>query len=199
MGKKNRTRSNKQNTSYAMEKIIDEKLLAHEIVKAYEEAERYRNAEKEKQEKKEREEWLRFLNQKKYPLNEKWFLRKYHEFRNDFFGAKKLLFIKKEEVRDIRATFGLLRLAVIGIFSLCKWILYGCAAGLIYCVWNHTVELALGATIAIVLWVFARIFRIAAFEIESIQDGNLIIALFSGVLSFVAVVTAIVAIIVDKV
>ena len=49
MGKKNRTRSNKQNTSYAMEKIIDEKLLAHEIVKAYEEAERYRNAEKEKQ------------------------------------------------------------------------------------------------------------------------------------------------------
>ena len=197
MGKKNRTRSNKQNTSYSMDKIIDEKLLAHEIVKAYEEAERYRNAEKEKQEKKEREEWLRFLNQKKHPLNEKWFLRKYHEFRNDFFGAKKLLFIKKEEVRDIRATFGLLRLAVIGIFSLCKWILYGCAAGLIYCVWNHTVELALGATIAIVLWVFARIFRIAAFEIESIQDGNLIIALFSGVLSFVAVVTAIVAIIVD--
>ena len=36
-------------------------------------------------------------------------------------------------------------------------------------------------------------------EIEKIEDGNLIIAIFSGVLSFVAVVIAIVAIIVDKV
>ena len=77
--------------------------------------------------------------------------------------------------------------------------MYVCAASLIYCVWNHTVELALGATIATVLWVFARIFRIAALEVEAIQDGNLIIALFSGVLSFVSVVTAIVAIVVDKV
>ena len=198
MNKKNKAK-NKQNISSVMEKTIDEKLLAREIVKAYEEAEHYKNAEKEKQEKKEHEEWLQFLNQKEYPLNEKWFLRKYHEFRNDFLGVRKLLFIKKEEVRDVRATFGLLRLAVIGVFSLCKWILYVCAAGLIYCVWNHTVELALGTTISIALWVFARMFRIAAFEVEKIQDGNLIIALFSGVLSFVAVVTAIVAIVVNKV
>ena len=198
MNKKNKAK-NKQNISSVMEKTIDEKLLAREIVKAYEEAERYKNAEKEKQEKKEHEEWLKFLNQKEYPLNEKWFLRKYHEFRNDFLGVRKLLFIKKEEVRDVRATFGLLRLAVIGVFSLCKWILYVCAVWLIYCVWNHTVELALGTTISIALWVFARMFRIAAFEVEKIQDGNLIIALFSGVLSFVAVVTAIVAIVVDKI
>ena len=120
MGKKNKTKNNKQNASSAMEKTIDEKLLAREIVKAYEEAEYYRNVEREKQEKKEHEEWLKFLNQKEYPLNEKWFLRKYHEFRNDFFGVRKLLFIKKEEVRDVRATFGLMRLAVICVFSLCK-------------------------------------------------------------------------------
>ena len=119
MNKKNKAK-NKQNISSVMEKTIDEKLLAREIVKAYEEAERYKNAEKEKQEKKEHEEGLKFLNQKEYPLNEKWFLRKYHEFRNDFLGVRKLLFIKKEEVRDVRATFGLLRLAVIGVFSLCK-------------------------------------------------------------------------------
>ena len=199
MGKKNRTRNNKQNTSYAMEKIIDEKLLAREIVKAYEEAERYRNAEKEKQEKKEHEEWLRFLNQKEYPLNEKWFLRKYHEFRNDFFAAKKLLFIKEKEVRDIRATFGLMKLAVAGIFSLCELVLYICAVWLICLVCNDKIKLVAGGAIAFVLWVFARIFRIAAFEAGKIQDGNLIIALFSGVLSFVAVVTAIVAIVIDKV
>lgn len=196
MNKKNKAK-NKQNISSVMEKTIDEKLLAREIVKAYEEAERYKNAEKEKQEKKEHEEWLKFLNQKEYPLNEKWFLRKYHEFRNDFLGVRKLLFIKKEEVRDVRATFGLLRLAVIGVFSLCKWILYVCAVWLICLACNDTIKLVAGAAIAFVLWVFARIFRIAAFEIEMIQERNLIIALFSGALSFVAVVTAIVAIVID--
>ena len=70
---------------------------------------------------------------------------------------------------------------------------------MIYGICNNSIEIALGCMIAIVLWVFARIFRIASFEIEKIEDGNLIIAIFSGVLSFVAVVIAIVAIIVDKV
>lgn len=92
-----------------------------------------------------------------------------------------------------------MRLAVIGIFALCKWVLYLCAASMIYGIWNNSIEIALGCMIAIVLWVFARIFRIASFEIEKIEDGNLIIAIFSGVLSFVAVIIAIVAIIVDKV
>lgn len=83
MSKKNKTK-NKQNISSVTEKTIDEKLLAREIVKAFEEVERDKNVEKEKQKKKEHKEWLKFLNQKEYPLNEKWFLRKYHAFRNDF-------------------------------------------------------------------------------------------------------------------
>lgn len=98
----------------------------------------------------------------------------------------------------MRATFGLMRLATSGVFTLCKWALYLFAASMIHGVWNDTIETALGCMIAVVLWVFARIFRIASFEVEKIDDGNLIIAIFSGVLSFVAVVIAIVAIIVDK-
>ena len=198
MGKKKRT-NNKQNTSSNTLKNIDEKVLAREIIKAHEEYEHYRQTEKEKEEKKRQEEWLKILNQKEYPSNEKWILRKCHKLRNDFFLLKNLLFIKAKDVRDMRATFGLMRLAVSGIFSLCKWVLYFCAASMIYGVWNDTIEKALGCMIAVVLWLFARIFRIASFEVEKIEDGNLIIAIFSGVLSFVAVVIAIVAIIIDKV
>ena len=198
MGKKKRT-NNKQNTSSNTLKSIDEKVLAREIVKAHEEYEHYRQTEKEKEEKRQQEEWLKTLNQKEYPPNEKWIWRKCHQIRNDFFLFKNLLFIKTKDVKDMRATFGLMRLAVIGIFALCKWVLYLCAASMIYGIWNNSIEIALGCMIAIVLWVFARIFRIASFEIEKIEDGNLIIAIFSGVLSFVAVVIAIVAIIVDKV
>ena len=198
MGKKKRT-NNKQNTSSNTLKSIDEKVLAREIVKAHEEYEHYRQTEKEKEEKRQQEEWLKTLNQKEYFPNEKWIWRKCHQIRNDFFLFKNLLFIKAKDVKDMRATFGLMRLAVIGIFALCKWVLYLCAASMIYGIWNNSIEIALGCMIAIVLWVFARIFRIASFEIEKIEDGNSIIAIFSGVLSFVAVVIAIVAIIVDKV
>lgn len=198
MGKKKRT-NNTQNASLTTMKNIDEKVLAREIIKAHEEYEHYRQTEKEKEEKKRQEEWLKTLNQKEYPTNEKWIWRKCHQIRNDFFLFKNLLFIKAKDVKDMRATFGLMRLAVIGIFALCKWVLYLCAASMIYGIWNNSIEIALGCMIAIVLWVFARIFRIASFEIEKIEDGKLIIAIFSGVLSFVAVVIAIVAIIVDKV
>ena len=198
MGKKKRT-NNKQNSSSTTMKNFDEKVLAREIIKAHEEYEHYRQTEKEKEEKKRQEEWLKTLNQKEYPPNEKWIWRKCHQIRNDFFLFKNLLFIKAKDVKDMRATFGLMRLAVIGIFALCKWVLYLCAASMIYGIWNNSIEIAIGCMIAIVLWVFARIFRIASFEIEKIEDGNLIIAIFSGVLSFVAVVIAIVAIIVDKV
>ena len=198
MGKKKRT-NNRQNSSSTTMKNIDEKVLAREIIKAHEEYEHYRQTEKEKEEKRQQEEWLKTLNQKEYPPNEKWIWRKCHQIRNDFFLFKNLLFIKAKDVKDMRATFGLMRLAVIGIFALCKWVLYLCAASMIYGIWNNSIEIALGCMIAIVLWVFARIFRIASFEIEKIKDGNLIIAIFSGVLSFVAVIIAIVAIIVDKV
>lgn len=198
MGKKKRI-NNRQNSSSISIKNIDEKVLAREIIKAHEEYEHYRQTEKEKEEKKRQEEWLKTLNQKEYPSNEKWIWRKYHQIRNDFFLFKNLLFIKAKDVKDMRATFGLMRLAVIGIFALCKWILYLCASAMVYGVWSKAIELPLGLMIAFVLWVFARIFRIASFEIEKIEDGNLIIAIFSGVLSFVAVVIAIVAIIVDKV
>lgn len=199
MSKRKTQKKNKQNEPSAKEKNIDEKVLAHEIIKAYEEYELRKNVEREKHEKKRQEEWFKILNQKDCPSNEKWLLRKCYQFRNAFFLFKNLLFIKAKDVRDMRATFGLMRLAVLGIFSSCKWILYLCAASMIYGVWNDTIKLAVGCIWALIFWLFARIFRIASFEIEKIEDGNLIIAIFSGVLSFVAVVIAIVAIIVDKV
>ena len=199
MGKKKTTKNNKQNTSSTTTINIDEKILARELIKAHEAYEQFRNEEKEKEERKHQEEWLKTLNQKEFPLNEKRFSQKCHKFRNDFFLIKSLLFIKARDVRDMRATFSLMQLAVICIFALCKWVLYLCAASMIYGVWNDTIEIVVGCMLAIAFWAFARIFRIASFEIEKIDDGNLITAIFSGVLSFVAVVIAIVAIVVDKV
>lgn len=71
MGKKKRT-NNKQSASSIAMKNIDEKVLAHEIIKAHEEYEHHKIIEKEKEDKKRQDEWLKILNQKEYPSNEKW-------------------------------------------------------------------------------------------------------------------------------
>ena len=198
MSKKKKPKNNKQNSLLVKVEGIDEKALAREIIEAYAEYEHHKKTEEDEKEQVLQEEWLKILNQKDYPKEEPFFGRKCHKIRNDFFLLKNVLFIKSKDVRDMRATFGLMQLCVEGIFWFCKWVLYICAASIIYGICIGAISVVLGSMLAFVLWVLARLFRIASFEIEKIQDGNLLIAIFSGALSFAAVVIAIITIVVDK-
>ena len=153
----------------------------------------------EKREQENQKEWNQILGQKEYPENENWFWKNVHKKRNDIVALYKLLFFKQKDVRDPRATFVLISLATMGIFSICKWMLYIFVISIIVGMFKMKIDILLGITLSFVLWMLARIFRMASFEVEKIRDGNLLIAIFSGVLSFVAVIIAIVAIIVDKV
>ena len=126
-------------------------------------------------------------------------LENVHKKRNDIVGLVKLLFFKQKDIRDPRATFALMNLATVGVFSICKWILYIVVIAIILGIIQLKVDFFLGITVSFVLWMLARIFRMASFEIEKIRDGNLLIAIFSGALSFVAVAIAIIALFIDKV
>ena len=50
---------------------------------------------------------------------------------------------------------------------------------------------------ALGVWLFARAFRIAMFEVAKIKDANMLIAVFSGCISFVAVLISIVSLLVS--
>lgn len=119
MGKKKRT-NNKQNSSSTTMKNIDEKVFAREIIQAYEEFEQKKKFEVEKRERENQKEWNQILGQKEYPENENWFWKNVHKKRNDIVALYKLLFFKQKDVRDPRATFVLMSLATMGIFSICK-------------------------------------------------------------------------------
>lgn len=179
--------------------FVDEQVISRAIVKAYFEIENKKKENEQNISEKEQNEWRYFLRQKDYSDNEKWFIKRWHHFRNDFVGMWRLLFINPKEVKDMRATYELMRFAIKEILVVCKWLIYTLAMFMVYCACTDAINVVFGSLIAIALWAFARIFRIASFEVEKIDDGNLIIAIFSGVLSFVAVVIAIVAIIVDKI
>ena len=107
------------------------------------------------------------------------------------------MFINSKTVKDMRAIFALMSIAVTGIFALLKWFLYIVCIALIVLMVKKEIDVILGMAWAFILWMFARVFRIAIYEIQGTKDGNLLTAIFSGVLSFVAVVIAIIAIVVE--
>lgn len=176
---------------------IEESTLTQAIVKAYQIIEENKKEEENRLANRAKKEWQKVIGQKEYPENEKWYLKKVHEIRNNWNAMWSLFFFKSENVRDIRTTLGLMQLAVIGIFTICKWCLYFISLAMVYSVLTNGVDVILHLSFAFATWMFARVFRIAVFEIEKMKDGNLLIAIFSGCISFTAMVVAIITLLVD--
>ena len=164
------------------------------IVKAHQMIEKQKVEKEIELEKNENREWKEIMGQKEYPENEKWYLKILHIARNNFMSVWNLLFFKSKNARDLRATFSLVKLAVVEIFKIGKWCLYFVSFAAVVSAFQNRGENLSNLAIAFVIWAFARLFRIAAFEVEKVKDGNLLIALFSGCISFVAMLVAIIAI-----
>ncbi len=204
MGKKQRSKNGqkKQNNQQKQKEItqvneIEESALTQAIVRAYQIIEKNKKEEEARLANQAKKEWQRVIGQKEYPDNEKWFWKKIHAIRNNWNAMWSLFFFKSENVRDIRTTLGLMQLAVIGIFTICKWCLYFISLAMVYLILINGVDVVSHLSFAFVTWMFARVFRIAVFEIEKMKDGNLLIAIFSGCISFAAMVVAIITLLVD--
>ena len=195
--KQKQNNKKKHNSVNSNQTIIDSKIMADAIVEAYQIIEKDKGEKATELEKNERKEWQEIMGQKEYPENEKWYLKRFHIARNNFMSIWNLLFFKSKNARNLRATFSLIQLAVVEIFKLCKWCLYFISFAATISAFQNGVENLSNLAIAFVIWAFARLFRIASFEVEKVKDGNLLIALFSGCISFVAMVVAIIAIFVE--
>lgn len=204
MGKKRRSKNGqkKQNNQQKQKEItqvneLEESALTQAIVRAYQIIEKNKKEEEARLANQAKKEWQRVIGQKEYPDNEKWFWKKIHAIRNNWNAMWSLFFFKSENVRDIRTTLGLMQLAVIGIFTICKWCLYFISLAMVYLILINGADVVSHLSFAFVTWMFARVFRIAVFEIEKMKDGNLLIAIFSGCISFAAMVVAIITLLVD--
>lgn len=69
---------------------------------------------------------------------------------------------------------------------------------MIYFAFKGDVDIIAYLLIAAITWMFGRAFRIAIFEIDKIRDDNLLISIFSGCISFVAMVVAIIALFISQ-
>lgn len=190
-------KSQKQNSDVQIDvKNVNEEILAQAIVKAYFDAEEKKIKKENEDKEKAHREWLEFLGQKEYPENENRLKKMWHKVCNDLRLLMKLLFISRKDVKNTRATFALMSLTIVCVFTIIKWCLYGAVVLFIAMIILQKIS-HIGIFGAAICFVLARVFRIASFEIEEMQDDNLLTAVFSGVLSFVAVIISIIAIILN--
>lgn len=195
--KKNKNSEKQKNSVSSNQIIIYDQMMVDAIVKAYQIIEKQKVENEIELEKNEKREWREIMGQKEYPENEKWYLKRLHIARNNWIAIWNLLFFKSKNARDLRATFSLIQLAVVEIFKLCKWCLYFVSFAIVISALQNGGDSLSNIAIAIVIWAFARLFRIASFEVEKVKDGNLLIALFSGCISFVAMIIAIITIFIE--
>lgn len=193
--KKRKSKSKiKDNKVLTLDKI-EESVLTQAIVESYRIIQKEKKEEAVALKNEQQREWYEIIGQKIYDNEESRIKKKVHELRNSVVAFWKLLFMRSDEVRDPRATFALISMSIISTFSLCKWGLYFGAAFVLALAFKGTINPMSGIVGALFIWIFARIFRVAGYEVEKLKDGNLLIAIFSGILSFVAVILAILALV----
>ena len=195
-----RRRSDK-GTSPAMSsnqgETFDYKKLAEAIVLAQKEAEAHENKEKDKQAEKQWQEWQNVLGQKKYSKENR-FTRILHQCRNNAVGFFKIMVLPQKEARSDVATLGLIRISLIGVFWCIKWLCYLLTAALVFSsfysiedkAWTFSIEILPYAFISLM---FARIIRIAIFEIEKMKGRNYLLSILSAVTALIAMILALVA------
>ena len=144
------------------------------------------------------EKWQKMLGYKEYADNEKWYLKWFHNLKNFVGVFLHLLFLKKENATFDFATLVLLQLFLNAVFGVIKWTLY-ILAGFLTFLTVYSPEKGIFAFNALpliyscLLFVLARLVRIAQFEIENMEERGYLIGMLSAVASFVAMVIALFA------
>ena len=217
MSRKSKSRNNSvadgKTTSSQIE--IDYDKLAQSIIKAHNEISRLEEEKRKKEEEKEKIEFEKqtaerkierhkVIGFKEYPKGENLFFKIIHLFRNFVSVFFHFLFFKKENVISDSATYSIIQTTTIIIYTIIKWFLY--LLSLIcflmtFFTWNtqlnafsyNTIFKAEYIYYSLFLFVIARAFRIAIFEIDCIEDRNYLFTIFTSTTSFLAMLIAIIS------
>lgn len=170
---------------------IDYDKLAEAIVNAHQQIDKNRIIEQERKRKEELKEWHKIVNYREYNDNLGKIKIVLCNIRNAMCGFWALITFKRENVQNDFTTFSLLQFATEILFNIIKWFFYITSLLiLLYAIQNSKFLLIVYGLLS---YTFARIFRIASFEIANIKDRQYIIAIFSAITSFIALIIAIIA------
>ena len=143
-------------------------------------------------------EWHNIVGYKKYK-------NKMKQFFNDVKAFTKILFLPKKYIEGDRASTILLKSVISLFFGLMKWCSLIIAILLIalvpaqYLMQNIAVlpwyQNVLFISFGVLAFIFSRLFRMAAIEIDNLDDRNYLFSLFTSITSLVSIIIAVIAIV----
>lgn len=157
----------------------DQDAIKNAVIAANDELDNRKRKECEKA----NEEWQKSLG---FSVNEK---------PNDLKVLFKILFLSKDKAKFSVANNALIKIALILLYKIFEWLIYfGIVVFVIAAIITKSVTIIMIAIpIGIVAFLFARIIRIARYEIDNINDKNYLVSLLSNTVSVIAMMVAIVA------
>lgn len=188
---------NKSNNSQYIKTDIDYDKLAEAIVKAHQKIKDTEEKEAQRKEKKEREDWLNIIGCKEIKDDWTWRKKKWQSFKNDCATFKTIITFKAKDAKTPRLSFELIRLGTSMIYGISSLLLYIIALFFLSTLIFLTGFDKIYSALAIPAFLFARIIRIAELEIENLKDRELLNTIFTANMTFVGVVLAAVAIIIE--
>lgn len=159
---------------------------------------------------KRRQSWDKILNQKTVPKDARWTKKICISSSNIFYAIKNMTFMKKEDILDGNVTYGLFAFLTNLLFLAAAIILY-----IFSIIWLISGTIVIIETFAILnffdflnlllkcisvisssafIFFIGSICKVAAMEIEKIDDAEKIISIFNVVLTFVGIIVAIIGI-----
>lgn len=191
MGKKpSKQKKATAGTPVVMTSEIDYDKLANAIVRAHYAIEN----EKREQENREAEEWRKAMGVKDFPQ------RPIRQFLNNVAIVIRMMFIKRSDATTGGATYSLIRMFSESFFGIVKWVLYLIAIVLLVLgihnanqhIWISMVLFVLYSMLA---FLFARLFRIAGFEVSNMHNREEIRSVSSTIAAIMALMVSIVGIV----
>lgn len=173
--------------------------LQHIIAKAIIEAEDLKQKRERKEKEESQREWEKSIGIMEYENTKPWIFAKILEFLNTLKVIFCALFkLKKNKIKEDRVIFNFLRLLLSGICLIVQYAFILWSLGVVIYLAKDLLgdriiveeSYMLLLLISFLSLAFASIFRIMRFEIEKIEDKNIIVGLFS---SFTAIISIIIA------
>lgn len=175
--------------------------MQHVIAMAIVEAEEIKERKKQEQKEAERKEWREIIGYKEYDDKNK-LIRGVKTFWNRIVSFVRVCFVRKQYIKGDRVSFNLMRMLLYMSFDFVKicmnlltamFILYIPAQYIIPMFkiypWHQSVLMGMYGLLTFML---SRLFRMASFEIEKIEDRNYLFGLFASVASIVSIIIAII-------
>lgn len=187
----------KSNNSQYIKTDIDYDKFAEAIVKAHKIIKDTEEKEAQRKKKKEREDWLNIIGYKEINDDWTWYKKKWQSFKNNCSTIKSIITFKAQDAKTPRLSFELIRLLTSMVYGISSFILYIIAVFFLLTLIFLAGFDKIYSVLAIPTLLLARIIRIAELEVENLKDRELLNTIFTANMTFVGVILATVAIIIE--